>query len=358
MKGLRTGLRFTALGVLCVFLFLVLGIGLPVGAVANRVTDRDAVKSWLSDPALHEGMLATMLAPPADGEPGGDEPAADPAAQEAADLMADVLAEVLTYDAYLRLVDGGVDAFFDWVSGITETPEFEIQITDDPAELESRVLALLRERLLALPVCTGPPPPEAVEDPFTAGCRPPDVDVSEFERELATTLREPGSPLASLVEDGVFRTDPIEIEGEAREGAVAAKRAYTVARWAPLVFLAAITVLMGLAQALIRDRRRGARFAGVNLVVAPTLVAIGVIVAWGSRGRAVDLLRDSEGAPSEDLATVIASAASNVIGSLLLTVAIWALVALAVGGGLLYLARRLGRPTTEEPVTEALSPAT
>lgn len=347
MRSVGTAGRILALGILAVMMFLLLGVGLPVGAVANRVTDRDAVKGWLSDPSVHEQALEAFIRPPAEGVTEEE--------LEAVELTSELLAEILTYDAYLRIVDGMVDGVYDWLAGVTEVPTFEVRVTDDPAELESRILALLRERVLALPVCSGPPPPGAEDDPLTAGCQPPDLDMAEIDRELAATLREPDSPFVDLFDEGVLRPEPPDVEDA--EGAVAARRAYTVARWAPLVVAGAAALLLGVAQAVIRDRRRGARFAGLNLVVAPTLLAVGVGLAWIGKGFVIEVLRGPEGAPTEGFAALAAAAAGNAVTSMLLAVTLWTLVTLAVGIGLLILARRLRQPTIEGPV-EALSPAT
>lgn len=322
--------RSFGLAVLSVLLFVVLSVGLSLGAAAYRASDRDSVKDWLRDPSLHEEALVSLPV-----FLGGDTSA--PGADENG-IAAVVLGEALTYDAYLRLVDGGVDAAFDWLVG-GAPPVLEVALTDDPAALQERVLAATRERVLALPPCSEGQLPE---DLLAAGCRPAGLDMAALDREIVRALGT--GRLGPVFEEGVVRAGPVDTAAPA-----AASRVYTVARWAPVLLVAAVLILLAMAQVAIRDRRRGARFAGLNLLVASVAVAAGLALAFVGRPLAVEVFAAAAARLPEELAALVAAAASNALDAMLGAVGVWTLVAAVIAGALLVYAHRGGPASTAGP---------
>lgn len=70
-----------------------------------------------------------------------------------------------------------IDSIYNWLHGVTPTPDFSIDITSVKANFANNVATYLQQKLDSLPPCTGPLPqlPTSATDVANLTCRPPGI---------------------------------------------------------------------------------------------------------------------------------------------------------------------------------------
>ncbi len=199
------------------FTFLLLNtalvLALVITPVSMHLTNRQSLKNWVSDPELLDGVLEvvpTLLSEAFEGEEEAglvqiSEDIIGVDMQQLVKAAEDVLTPAYLTEKIFPVIDG----VYDWLEGATDSPEFNIVLSDRLTALADAVSGPLKSELAKLPACPSNLQYSPDFNPIEALCVPPGTDVSfivdEFTRQLTASPE---------IADISFSSDDMEFDEE------------------------------------------------------------------------------------------------------------------------------------------------
>lgn len=166
--------RIIFVPILVALLFLLSSAGVLVTAISQTATNREQIKTLLSQRAIYEGLESAISEGALlDFEDNQDKPDPQQDVSSQADKQAiqQIVQQYFTVDLYNRASQTLVDSFYDWFEAKSERPEFAIPITDNKQEFQNFVTSAFVQRYNSLPAC----PPGTVVDasfnPLESSCQ-------------------------------------------------------------------------------------------------------------------------------------------------------------------------------------------
>lgn len=160
--------------------FLVLSLVVP--PVTTHITDREAVKSWVNNPEVLDGVgqvVPEIISEALDEGSSLVQVSETPAGIDT-DQLVDAAQEVLTPEYLAGKTDPIIDGIYTWLEGDTEEPEFEADLSDKLNTVIVALKAPLRSELAKLPVCPSDISHTDDFNLFETPCVPQDVDIDKI----------------------------------------------------------------------------------------------------------------------------------------------------------------------------------
>ncbi len=245
-------------------------LALVTTPVSTRLTDRQSLKNWVSSPEVLEGVseiVPTVLSEAFEDEEGieisqfGDTVIAidlDP-------LMAST-SDVLTTEYLTTKLNPVIDGLYDWLEGKTDSPEFEIVLSDRLTALSDAISEPLKNELAKLPVCSNDFLYSSDFNPIEAVCVPSGVDagfiVDEFTSQVTTSPD---------IADISFSSDDLDLDEDIL---TAVPRFYSGVKNLPYAFAVAVALLSIAVVLLAKSFRRGLDRLSWVLMASGLLLAL------------------------------------------------------------------------------------
>ncbi|OGY81395.1 MAG: hypothetical protein A3F54_01950 [Candidatus Kerfeldbacteria bacterium RIFCSPHIGHO2_12_FULL_48_17] len=199
--------------------FAVALTGIPFAVAVHNGTSEDTIKQWLNESGIYTSALDAALAAlpdsiggdkntadtegtdgeealsdnTGDGEEGDVAPAdeTDPGANDPLNNILAALrdhnsavykevAAIITPTFLQTSVENVLHGMYTWFRGEAAEPKFEVVLIHDDATLLRILNVGMTEQLAQLPACDSTGGNGTADDPFAAGCLPPDFDMATY----------------------------------------------------------------------------------------------------------------------------------------------------------------------------------
>lgn len=271
-------------------------LALVVTPVSTHLTNRESVKSWVSSPEILGGVseiIPTLLSEAFEDEDGvGVSQISDEVIGVDLNQLAEAAGDVLTPDYMTEKLHPVIDGLYDWLEGETESPQFEVVLSDRITALADAVSGPLKSELAMLPQC--PSNLQYSEDfnPIEAFCVPLGTDVESIVDEFTEQLTA-----SDDIADISISSDDIEFDEDVL---TLAPQVYSGISSLPYVFIGAVLLLSVALVLLAKSYGRGLNtlswtFIGSGAVTAISFWILGktdlfVNINSGGQGGEVDEL--------------------------------------------------------------------
>ncbi len=252
-------------------------LALVVTPVSTHLTNRESIKSWVSNPEVLDGVsevVPTILSDAFEGD--GNEVGLTQVSEQIIGVnlneLADASSDILTPEYITQKLYPVIDGVYDWLEGKTDSPEFNVVLSDKLTALADAVGGPLKSELAKLPACPSNLVYTPDFNPIEALCVPPGTDVNfivdEFTRQITTSPD---------IADISFSSDDMEFDEELL---TTAPLVYSGASNLPYVF-AGVALLFSVAVVLLsKSTRHGLRnlswiYIGNGLLVALSFWILG-----------------------------------------------------------------------------------
>lgn len=262
-------------GLLISLLFVVVSLGLPLLSLSRVVTSRHTITDIATSPALYQLIKDNILAIPAQ-EAGLDEDVAAESTSFDPHTLKPVIERYLTQDFYQRATTSMLNGIYDWLDGITERPQFEVRISDNPAEFKNFILDAFMARYQTLPLC-GPDTVFTTDyNALEADCRVTTISDAQVRAAVESKLGE--AELNQLFNSATISSDQFFKDFNPADAANIQRvyRLLKLLNWLLLVAIVLLSLLIGLS---VWDRNRSLKTVGKALLVPGVLALIGGLIA-------------------------------------------------------------------------------
>lgn len=174
-------------------------LAISTATTASLFGSPNAIKDVLSKSGAYDQVLDDVLKKAGqDNQEGEENPLKDPKIQE-------LIKQVFTPQRQQSIVENVADGTYRWLDGKVDKPDFKIDLSDAKVIIADGVATHGIERLKTLPVCKRAP---STIDPFSAECRPPNINYDKEKERLKNEmlnhkdfLPEPVITIDSLAKD-------------------------------------------------------------------------------------------------------------------------------------------------------------
>jgi len=252
-------------------------LALTVTPVSTHLTNRESIKSWVSNPEVLDGVaevVPTILSDAFEGD--GNEVGLTQVSEQIVGVnlneLTDASSDILTPEYITQKIYPVIDGVYDWLEGKTDSPEFNVVLSDRITALATAVSGPLKSELAKLPACPNNLVYTPDFNPIEALCVPPGTDVSfivdEFTRQITTSPE---------IADISFSSDDMELDEEVL---AAGPNIYYVVKNLPYVYIGAVLLFSVALILLSESTLRGLRnlswvFIGNGLLVALSFWILG-----------------------------------------------------------------------------------
>lgn len=260
----------------CGIVFKLLLVIVPLLAAISVVFGTPKyLKQALTDNKVYSSAVDSLIEEviKSQAEQGGSLPVSDPAVQQA-------IKNAFPSSTIQSAGENVIEGVYGWLGGETQTPVFEINLSDSIQKIAEGVSNVAAARLQSLPICTQAQLyalRNSDVDPFSVPCQPADFDMAAERQKWANEIVNAefkGEPIFTAADlpkndNGQTITDQ----------ASAAPTVFQLARATPL-FFGLLLLLFGAGWILLFDnRRRGLRALSFTLIGAGVflLVMFGVL---------------------------------------------------------------------------------
>jgi len=262
------------------FLWLIVFVGIPVGALAHLVSTPERVKSFIEDCDIYDNMgdILSEVIPLAFTSAGSATPTTQEGLQDENSEIAVLIGEILTPEFLETNIEESIDALYSWLDGESEYPEIEINLAEDKEKISQILVLSISSSIRNLPPCVGGPVDLNSIDPFSMECLPTGFDVDGFEEELEEEMFKElnlGGEADAVFEQFIFKTKAEDFNTELTEKA---QSIYGLIRFAPILIAIAIALLLLIIMLLIPGIKSKFIFPGVVLILASLPASISKIV--------------------------------------------------------------------------------
>lgn len=251
---------------------LLLHITLPVVVLASVFTLLLAapgpIKRSLAEAEVYQAFTETV-AEELTGQAENDDSLAVPPAE-----IREAVDQAIATEPLQEQVEQALDATYDWLNGLTQRPEFTIDLSQSRENFANSVSAYAADRLESLPTCSSLSQLENEVNPLTAECLPPRFDrqtaIEAYSQELLDSgeflpeVKFSSSEIFSNFEDDTLASAPSTFQQLKQAG------------WISIVLSAILALLVFF---LAPSRRLGARRIGLHLIVAG--ISLGILALFG-----------------------------------------------------------------------------
>ncbi len=262
-------LRIISFWLTFVFFSAFLVLSLVVPPVTTHITDREAVKSWVNDPNVLNGIgeVVPEIISESLNEESSLVQVSDTPLGVDIDQLVDAAQEVLTPEYLAGKTDPIIDGVYAWLEGDTEEPEFEIDLSDKLNAVVVALKAPLRSELAKLPVCPSNISHTDDFNLFETPCVPQDVDIDKIVDTFSEFITGSDADIDFTVssENIDFSEEVINYGPNVFAGLSAMP-----------VFFALMTILFGTATVfLASSRAKGLRMLSWSMIFNGIIIAIG-----------------------------------------------------------------------------------
>ncbi len=168
-----------------------------------------------------------------------------------------------------------IDGVFRWLNGDVEIPDFTINLADAKNNFAAEVAAAAKARINSLPACTSLQQINEDYDPFSAVCRPPQLNV---DAEAARIQNELANNEQFFKDTTITASDLKSDNGLLFEEMRGIPDAYQTLKKLPII-LAVIGLVATSGVVLLSETwRRGLRRASIVLISAGIILALGAFL--------------------------------------------------------------------------------
>jgi hypothetical protein len=222
--------------VLCILLFILIFVGIPVASISRLATNSESVKNWLYEGGVYENVPSIVSAIM---EEEADKEVFEKMQLEEGKLI-EVVSNILEEEWLKENFEKAIDSVYVWLKGESEIPQFEIDISDRKEILVSETSDYFKEIINSLPECSQEQEMQMAEtgfEPLEAECRPSymtDEELSKIDDKLYEGLEE-----NEAFEEGTIKSENFfELDSEATD---TARKVYGIVDKLPFyVFIAII----------------------------------------------------------------------------------------------------------------------
>ncbi len=255
-------------GFLVSLLFVVITLGVPLWALSSVATSREAMRQIVLNPATFRLIKNSALTLPL-GEVGVDQQTAAEAEDVSSASIEPLIDRYFTEDFHGRLVTGVIDGIYDWLEGKTTRPEFEVRISDNPAEFKQVAVDGFVTRYQTLPACA-PGTVFATEyNALEADCRVSSISVGQVRTAVEQQLSD--SQLQTLFASATISSEEF-LKNLNSTDLQQIQRIYRTLKLSQLLIIGAILTLGSLISLSVFDRHKGFTTLGKAILV-PSLLA-------------------------------------------------------------------------------------
>jgi hypothetical protein len=167
-----------------------------------------------------------------------------------------------------------LDGSYDWLEGDVSSIEFTIDLTEAKSMYADEITRVAQDRVQQLPSCASDDIPSNF-DPFTASCRPSQLDFSSFDEDFRRLIYEDKNFLPNTIITAEALTVDMGTEKQRLDNSLHfMPTAYTLARYVTWVSLVAAFMSMALLIIIANTKRRaifkifrGFAFTALSLAV-------------------------------------------------------------------------------------------
>jgi len=267
-----------------IVLFLVLTIGVPLTALSQVVSNKQAVREILTSDSVYNSVKDLFSEDPVSNisPEGTAQPTTADPNQEAIQKVID---QFLTQDVYQDNINRLVTGFYAYMDGDAQDVHVEIKITDDPAGFQQFLVNSFVDGYAQLPTCNASALQGGEYDPLSADCQAPGVTVEdvrarvlnnkEFTDILNGKLLISSRDLPGATTDGnAQQFGHIDIQTLQN-----VRNTYQFLQSMKLVVIIATIVLLGLLAAIAHSKRVFKVWA-IALLPPAVLLMITTLIAW------------------------------------------------------------------------------
>ncbi len=314
--------------------------------VSTHLTNRESIKNWVSDPEILNGILETIPTFLSDAIEDGDAAELVQVGEQVIGIDKEQLIEassdVLTTEYISGKLFPVIDGVYDWLEGETDSPEFDVVLSDRLTALAQSVSAPLTSELAKLPACPSNLTYTTSFNPIDTPCVPQGTDVSFIVNEFTRELTSNSSDIADIS----FSSDELELEEEIL---TAGPVVYNSVSRIPYVF-GAMAVILSVAVVFLADSwKKGLTitswiFIGLGLLTTASYWVLGktdLFIKFNSEGDEYNIFTDKIAEPF----------ARIVLGDIASTGLKLSLATVALGVGMWLVGHIHGKVTHEQKVS-------
>lgn len=203
LKIIRTILAL----VISVILFLLIVVGIPASSLAKLASESENVKNWIKNSGVYDKLSDVFV-----------EVMLEKVNKEEIDFLdftteeelKEIVRGVATPSWLEENVGKIIDAMYDWLSGETKEPTFEIELTGQQQGLISAFSDLVKLHLQNLPICKDTNQYNQTNfDPFKAECLPASYSIDEIDKELEKNLPSDMFGKEKITSEELFKQNKI-----------------------------------------------------------------------------------------------------------------------------------------------------
>lgn len=252
---------------------LLLHITLPVVVLASVFTLLLAVpgpiKRSLAEAEVYQAFTETV-AEELTGQAENDDSLAVPPAE-----IREAVDQAIATEPLQEQVEQALDATYDWLNGLTQRPEFTIDLSQSRENFANSVSAYAADRLESLPTCSSLSQLENEVNPLTAECLPPRFDRQTAIEAYSQELLDSGEflPEVKFSSSEIFSN----FEDDTLASAPSTFQQLKQAVW----IVATVSGVLALAIFLLAPTKRiGLRRVGLNLAIVGLWLGLFAALSW------------------------------------------------------------------------------
>lgn len=320
MKACFNVFRWFISTILIFVLLASLFVGLPLAGLSKTFSSRESIKSWIREANIFEQLINMSLE--ALPQMYSQNMTAEEKVvmtelirkfQDPKSELAQIRNRIISPQIFEQKADIVIDGFYDWFEGKTRTPQFEIQLIDDPQVFKDLLLAVVKEQLKSqmanLPAC--PANFNLQGDLQNLECLPAGIDLEELEAKLTEQLQTINpEELNQIAEQTKFSGQTLPIDPALAEQI---QLIFQIVKYTPYLILAWIFLLSVLLVLITPGWKAGFILTGAILLTPSLLFLIVGLVLPKSFELIASIVLQQIPQPGLDLPLVYQDTLINII---------------------------------------------
>ena len=271
-------LRWLIASILLLILSLVIIVGTITSGATRAIINQNNLKVAIANSDIYDNALPIALEFLTQSATKSDEGQAYYAGLKKqfanpADELSQLVREIFTPNYLQQGVNTVIDAFFAWLKGETERPEFEIKIAQDQKTLIKFLAITFKEKIRGLPNCPANFVVTENFNPLETTCRPFGFKLNEIDNFLLTNSDRPEFKL--LLNKASINSSALKVDPKTSQNV---QLVYRLIRYSWLMVMVAVIVLSLLIAVIIPRFRRGLIVCGKVIVICGSIILVGQLL--------------------------------------------------------------------------------
>jgi hypothetical protein len=277
-------LRWILASILLLILSLVIIVGTIASGATKAITNQENLKVAVANSVIYDNALPIALefltqSATKSGEGQAYYAGLKKQFDNPADPLNQLVREIFTPNYLQQSVNTVIDAFFAWLRGETERPEFEIQIARDQKTLIKFLAITFKEKIRGLPNCPANFVIIKNFNPLETTCRPLGFNLDEVDNFLLINGDRP--EFKQLLNKATINSSALKVDPKTSQNV---QLVYRLVRYSWLMVMTAVITLSLLSAVIIPRFRRGLVVGGRVVVVCGAIILVGQLVLAALRG--------------------------------------------------------------------------